>query len=72
MLEEGEIRPVQITVGPLKLSVEPVLSGPSIEFTDYETDISWLSGPPFINATNKRRASISNCTSESGMEQIRG
>jgi len=53
MLEEGEIRPVQITVGPLKLSVEPVLSGPSIEFTDYETDISWLSGPPFINATIK-------------------
>lgn len=47
------MRPVQITHGTLKLSVEPVLSGPSIEFTDYETDITWLSGPLFINATIK-------------------
>jgi hypothetical protein len=45
------MRPAQITCGPLKLSVEPVLTGPSIEFTDYETDITWLSGPPFVNAT---------------------
>jgi hypothetical protein len=36
--------PVQITLGNLKLSFYPLPSGPEIEFTDFATDISWLSG----------------------------
>lgn len=51
MGDRSEMHSAQITRGPLKLSVEPLPIGPYIEFTDYETDISWLSGPLYVNAT---------------------
>ncbi len=49
------IRPVQLTLGTVKLSLEPIASGPFLEFTDYETDISWMSGRIFamLSATDK-------------------
>lgn len=40
----GTTRPAQITLSTCKLSLTPLPSGPLIEFTDFETDIAWLSG----------------------------
>ena len=37
--------PVQLTLSTCKLSLTPLPSGPLLEFTDFETDITWLSGP---------------------------
>ncbi len=38
-------QPVNITLGKCKLNWTPLPSGPELEFTDFETDITWLSGP---------------------------
>ena len=40
-------RPVQLTLATVKLSLEPTPSGPILEFTDYGTDITWVSGRIF-------------------------
>jgi len=43
--------PLQLTLDSCKLSILPCPSGPVIEFTDYLTDITWLSGRIYLNAT---------------------
>ncbi len=43
--------PLQLTLGNFKLSLEPSRSGPILEFTDYGTDITWLSGRIHVAAT---------------------
>jgi hypothetical protein len=45
------MQPAQLTLGNVKLSVQLLPSGPHIEFTDYETDITWLSGPVAVMAS---------------------
>jgi hypothetical protein len=38
------MEPEQITLGTLKLTIENLPEGPIIELTDFETDVTWLSG----------------------------
>jgi len=45
------MQPAQLTLGNVKLSVQLLPFGPHIEFTDYETDITWLSGPVTVMAS---------------------
>jgi hypothetical protein len=39
------MHPVQITLGTCKFSIMPLADGIELEFTDFATDITWLSGP---------------------------
>jgi hypothetical protein len=44
------VHPEQITLGTCKFTIDPLPSGPQIEFTDFATDITWLSGPIFAGS----------------------
>jgi len=58
------MRPEQITSGSLKLSIEPHRYRTHIELTDYETDITWLSGPVYMTLTFDENPSCSFISGE--------
>jgi len=49
----------QLTLGSCKLSVDVALSQPVLEFTDYSTDITWLSGRAFLVAAGTEGSRLS-------------
>jgi hypothetical protein len=52
--------PIQLTHETCKLAILPCPSGPIIEFTDYATDISWLSGRIYLNASGEPNQNCSH------------
>ena len=53
------MRPVQITSGTCKFTIDPLPQGPRLEFTDFETDITWLSGYIYARLRKGGRSRLS-------------
>jgi hypothetical protein len=53
------MHPVQITLGTCKLSIMPLADGIELEFTDFATDITWLSGPLYSRLHSGSQGSFS-------------